>query len=167
MNVSDYVNLVMNKTNFSIPKNGQINLVKVFGINMSGMDEARNYAKGYQNYLYLTFALVIIFTAVIFFVSDSRTRWSGIDFVFSGVAVFIIGNVISTLPLGNLAGQLSFVNSVMEDLMASLSSRMFSYAYVTGGLGIIMFVLSFFIKKKKLIDANEGASTKQPQSGNT
>jgi hypothetical protein len=167
VNVSDYVNLVMNKTNFSIPKNGQINLVKVFGINMSGMDEARNYAKGYQNYLYLTFALVIIFTAVIFFVSDSRTRWSGIDFVFSGVAVFIIGNVISTLPLGNLAGQLSFVNSVMEDLMASLSSRMFSYAYVTGGLGIIMFVLSFFIKKKKLIDANEGASTKQPQSGNT
>lgn len=160
VNVSDYVNLVMNKTNFSIPPSGQVNLVKVFGINMSGMQEARNYVESYQNYLYLAFALVIVFTLIIFFVSDTRTRWSGIDFVLSGISVLILGNALSALPLGGITGNLSFLNRVLSDLILSLSSRVQTYAYVIGGIGIVMFAVSFFIKKKSESSDEKGKTLK-------
>ncbi len=148
INASDYLNQVLEKKNFTIPDGGKVNLADVFGLKNSDTAKIRNYVVNYQYLMYGIFFLVLIFSVLIFFISDSRTRWSGIDFFLSGVLVFLISSLISSFAFNAVLKEIGFVQKIAGELIGVFLSRLKTYSFVVGGIGIIGFVLSFFIKKK-------------------
>ena len=156
MNSSAYLDEVLEKRNFTIQEGEKVDLAEIFGINKTGTTQMRSYVMNYNEIYYGSLLLAIVLIVVVFFVSDSRTRWSGIDLIQGGIGVFVLGSVSSTLIASAIPPGVSFLQSISTDLANAFAGRLQTYSFVVTGIGIIGFVLSFFIsKKKKEVEDNE------------
>jgi len=149
MNASAYLDKILEKRNFTIQEGGRVNLAEIFGINKTDTSQMRSYVMKYNEFYYGLFIFSIVLIVVMFFVSDSRTRWSGVDLVLGGIGVFVIGSVTSNLIVSAIPQGIIFLQSISTDLANAFIGRLQTYSFVVIGLGIIGFVLSFFISEKK------------------
>ena len=143
---ADYINLELESAGLLSGTN-QINILALAGINSTIITGIRSYVMDYEYALYGFFALTLILIISIFFLSDSRTRWSGVYLILGGGAVFLSGYITSKVISSGLNS--GTVQIVARDLMGSLLSRMGEYAFVAAGLGIVFIIFSFVLKKEK------------------
>jgi hypothetical protein len=148
INSSEFLAQVLRARNFTITPDEKVNLANLFGLKKSDTTKVRNYVMDYEYVLYGLFALVIALSFLMFFMSETRTRWSGIDFLVAGVAVFVLGYLFFPLVSSMIPNEISFVSSVSKELADYLYSRIQIYSLIIAGIGIAGIVVSFFIKKK-------------------
>ncbi len=149
VNTSEFLDQILQSRNFTITQGEKVNLANVFGLNQTDTSKIRQYVMDYEYILYGLLALVVIFSVLIFFISPSRTRWSGIDFFVSGILVFISGALLSPIIMNNIPNQIQFLEIISKDLSQAFLSRLQTYSFIAAGIGVLGFALSFFIKKKK------------------
>ena len=62
--------------------------------------------------------------------------------------MFLISSLISSFAFNAVPKEIGFVQKIAGELIGVFLSRLKTYSFVVGGIGIIGFILSFFIKKK-------------------
>ena len=156
VNVSEYLNKVLDKKNFTLLEEGKVDLANFLEINKTRIEEVRIYVMNYNEIYYGLIALVVLLIGVMFFVSDSRTRWSGADLFLGGAGVFATSLIVSQLLLTSIPSEIGFLQKTSNELFGVFTGRLHTYSFVVTGMGIIGFVLSFFIsKKKKEVEQNK------------
>jgi len=148
LNVTNYLNQVLEKKNFTILQDEKVNLAEVFGINRTQTAKIRGYISSYSLALYGLAIFVLILSISIFFISESRTRWSGIDFALGGIIVFLGGTIVFPLIFSIIPNEIGFIQSISKEILSTLSGRIQTYSIVIFIVGIFAFVWSFFIKKR-------------------
>ena len=148
VNASEYLDQVLDKKNFTLLEEGKVDLANFLGVNKTGLEGVRNYVMNYNEIFYGLIVLIVLLIGVIFFVSDSWTRWSGADLFLGGAGVFAISSIISQILLISIPSEVSFLQKTLNELFGIFTGRLQTYSYVFLGWGILFFVISFFIKKK-------------------
>lgn len=170
INITYYIDQVLQQYNIPVVDGNRVDLASLAGINQSELEPVIKYVKDYQYALYGTFALSLLLVILIFFISDSRTRWSGIDFAASGLLLFIMAYFTFPMAISLLSQQLSFVpvpvQPIIKDIFGLLSSRIEQYSFAIAGIGVLGIVISLFLKKKETWEDNQGKQQKaKPENG--
>lgn len=147
INNTEFLNQVLQASNFSIIQGESVNLATVFGLKKSNTDEIRHYVILYEYASYGLVILVILLFVAMLFISPSRTRWQGIDFVLSGLILLVAGSLAFPLITSMIPSEISFLSNISDQLIKFLSSRINDYAFVVIGAGVVAFVVSLFFNK--------------------
>ncbi len=150
LNASKYLDQVLEKKNFTIIEGEKVNLADVFGLKKTDTAKMRSYVMSYKYTLYGLLIFVLILLVLIFFITESRTRWSGVDLFLGGIIVFLGGTIVFPMIFSIIPNEIGFIQSISKELLDTLSSRIQTYSFVVMGVGVLGFVLSFFIKKKNV-----------------
>ncbi len=150
-NSSGFLNQILQKNNLTSIENQNVNLALVLGLKQSDTAKARSYITIYRYSFYGLMAFVIALAVLMFFISPSRTRWQGVVFLISGIIVLVSVTALLSFALQNIPSNLWGTNTlalISKEIVNTLSSRVKIYSLVIGIIGIVAFIVSFFIKKK-------------------
>ena len=163
INSTEYLDVVLQATNFTIPASETINLADVFGIKSSDTEQVRQYVMLYQKIFYAVAIFAIVLCALMVFISPTRTRWIGVSFVLGGALVSLVGYVAIPMVLQNIPTTISFVTTISQQLGDFLSSRIMLYARIAMGSGVVLFIISLFFRKSYKKKEVYGKNTQKPK----
>jgi hypothetical protein len=148
LNASEYLEEILEKNSFTVPENKRVNIAGLLGFDVGNISKIRNYTISYKYLLYGLGIFILVLSLFLFFISETKTRWAGIDFLISGALVFSIGFLAFPLIIQSLSSGIGFIESASKNFLEILYSRLTIYSIAIGGIGIVGIALSFFINKK-------------------
>jgi len=176
-NSSEFLDQFLENNNISLEDFSEYNLANAFdGEIEQSLEDLRNYVSTFKFILYATLsaalAMMVLITVLNLKSVRSIFRWNGIDAMIAGLLIvllsFVGGSALnsalddSALPADFATSELSFVIPVVQEVANAVFGRMLTISLIILGIGIVFFVLSFFIYK--MLPKLEGKNGEEPAS---
>ncbi|MBU1252045.1 MAG: hypothetical protein KKC96_00430 [Nanoarchaeota archaeon] len=149
--VSEFLDTMLIENGIDIPDSGDVDLVKIYGLQGNKIEEVRSGVGIYKMILYGSLILSLILIALVVFIpKDERKslRVMGISFIISGLLI-MISYLVATSLISSTSIQTEVFMDFVRGLINGVLSREIIYGFIVFGLGVAVLGISFAIPRKE------------------